>query len=59
MIEDEITGGRFWRSCRDGKHEGDDRYEHLPAPPPPAARPSDTRLLNLAKALGPSYIRDT
>lgn len=48
----EITGGRFWRPYRDGKHEGDDRYEHRPP-----LDLSDPRLVKLAKALGPAYMR--
>lgn len=48
----EVTGGRFWRPYRDGKREGDDRYEYRPP-----LDLSDERLLKLAAALGPAYVR--
>jgi len=48
----EITGGRFWRPYEDGNHEGDDRYEYRPP-----IDLSDSRLVKLAAALGPAYVR--
>lgn len=48
----EVTGGRFWRPYKDGKREGDDRYEYRP--PFDLAHP---RLVKLAAALGPAYVR--
>lgn len=48
----EVTGGRFWRPYKDGKHEGEDRYEYRPP-----LDLSEPRLVKLAKALGPAYMR--
>jgi len=48
----EVTGGRFWRPYKDGKREGDDRYEYRPP-----LDLSDARLTKLAAALGPAYVR--
>lgn len=48
----EVTGGRFWRPYKDGKREGDDRYEYRPP-----LDLSDERLTKLAAALGPAYVR--
>lgn len=48
----EVTGGRFWRPYKDGKREGDERYEYRPP-----LDLSDPRLTKLAAALGPSYVR--
>jgi len=48
----EVTGGRFWRPYRDGRREGDDRYEYRPP-----LDLSDSRLTKLATALGPAYVR--
>lgn len=48
----EITGGRFWRPYKDGKREGDDRYEYRSP-----LDLSDQRLTQLAAALGPAYVR--
>ncbi|GAB3101023.1 hypothetical protein G8770_16290 [Aestuariicella hydrocarbonica] len=48
----EVTGGRFWRPYKDGKQEGDDRYEYRPP-----LDLSDPRLTALAAALGPAYMR--
>jgi hypothetical protein len=48
----EVTGGRFWRPYKDGKRSGDDRYEYRP--PMDLTHP---RLVRLAAALGPAYVR--
>ncbi len=48
----EVTGGRFWRPYSDGEFEGDDRYEYRP--PLDLSHP---RLVRLAAALGPAYVR--
>jgi hypothetical protein len=48
----EVTGGRFWRPYKDGKREGDDRYEYRPP-----FDLSNPRLVKLAAALGPAYVR--
>ncbi len=49
----EVTGGRFWAPYIDGKPaKGDDRYEYRPP-----IDLTDSRLLKMAAALAPSYVR--
>lgn len=48
----EVTGGRFWRPYKDGRREGDDRYEYRPP-----LDLSDPSLRKFAAALGPAYVR--
>lgn len=48
----EVTGGRFWKPYGPTELKGDDRYEYRP--PMDLTHP---RLLKLAAALGPAYVR--
>lgn len=49
----EVTGGRFWAPYADGKPvQGENRYEYRPP-----IDLTDSRLIKLAAALAPSYVR--